>query len=524
MLIIACDLAYLSFVFHRRCAFVSLKSPPTSPSSVLQHLVLISFTATFFSTIAFIIYPSPSALILSQVSSLFLPCTVLSLVSIYYLPRTLTLLDDFSFWLKLLHVLLVLPQIVTAVMPSLFPKMSSLVLYWLLALLIACLHWSDPLLTPPYAFPVTDCQLSISCDLVLCSLITVYAIYIDTRYSAVQASVALGLLAVVPPGVVLALHLARQQLQNKGEGGAEAGLHSSWVTWLQEMLALRRAASVKQQTGQSITGVTNSEAEAGSAGVLWMNLGQGWSTKGLAYTTACKTLATSLGAHIFKAGDGVLACGCGYGAELLFWKESFSLAHITGIDTNPRASQLFPPTNNVRLLPIAVSQIYSTFVNKVPFNRIVALDSVYHFEDKKQFFADCVKLLPPGGSVGVTDIVLSKHSKGKLPVWVSLLLRLMHVNVDYLWTEEEYLEQLHTQGWVHVQVKPFESASVLEGWFPSSLLQYLEYAVIVADRPPPSPSASVTAKPKVAIVGSGLSGLVSVNLQKLHSFCSTLLD
>ena len=463
----------------------------------------------------------------SQMSSLFLPCTVLSLISIFYLPRTLALVDDFSFWLKLLHVLLVLPQIVTAMMPSLFPQMNSLILYRLLALLIALLHFCDPMLSPmPYAMPVTDCQFSISCDLVLCSLITVYAIYVDTNHSLVQASVALGLLPVVSPGVILALHLARQQQQLNQEAG-RASLHSSWVTWLQELSAGRRAATSggtvvqppsstsvtreageQQKQGQDLAQDTKTAPPAG-AGVPWMNLGQGLSNKDVAYSSACQTLATSLGAHLFKTGDGVLACGCGYGAELLFWKKEFSLGHITGIDTNPRASQLFPPTSDVRLLPVAVANMYSTFVNAVPFNRIVALDSVYHFEDKKHFFADCVKLLPPGGSVGVTDLVLSKQSGGRLPLWVSLLLRLMHVNVEFLWTEEEYREHLLAQGWERIQVKPFESTSVLAGWFPPSLLQHLEYAVILADRPAAASVSVAATKPKVAIVGSGLSGLVS---------------
>lgn len=424
----------------------------------------------------------------SHVSLLFVPCTVLSLVAVHYLPRSLSSVDDFSFWLKLLHVLLVLPQVVSYVAPTCVPKVSGAALYRLLALLIVLEHWFDPFLTPEYAMPVSDCQISITCDLVFCSLITVYAIYVDTGKSTAQAGMALVLLPFVPPGVVLALHLSRQQLT---EGSA--GLHSSWVTWLQEIFARRRA----------------SFDPASDTRILWMNLGQGWANKDVSYVTACKKLASTLGNHIFKTGDGVLACGCGYGAELLFWKETFDLAHITGIDTNPSASQLFPPTSDVRLLPISVDSICQAFQNKIEFNRIVALDSVYHFEDKFRFFADCAKLLPAKGSVGVTDLILSGPS-GEIPFWMSLILRAMHVNVKSLWTSDQYRRYLGEQGWVNVQVKPFEAVSVLAGWFPDALLQHVQYAVVSADRPP-SPSEATIVKPKVAIVGSGLSGLVAAH-------------
>ena len=48
-----------------------------------------------------------------------------------------------------------------------------------------------------------------------------------------------------------------------------------------------------------------------------------------------------MGKEVFQDNDGVLACGCGYGAELLFWKDKYKLHHITGIDTNEDAIENF---------------------------------------------------------------------------------------------------------------------------------------------------------------------------------------
>ena len=436
--------------------------------------------------------PNRKSKVSDHVSLLFLPCTVMSLVCIHYLPRTITLVEDFSFWLKLLHVMLVFPQLTDFLLPNFFPKMNGKGLYFLLGLLILVLHWCDLVISSSArTFPITDCQLSITYDLVLCSLVTIYAINVDTG-SIVYTTMAFLLLPLVPPGVILALHLFLQK-SIEHEGVTE--FHSLLVTRLQEFSARRRASN--HPCG----------ANDGLKTPLWMNLGQGWAATDLSYAEACKNLASSLGNHMFKAGDGVLACGCGYGAELLFWKETFSLSHITGIDTNTRASLLFPATCNVRLLPVPVSEIRSTFENKANFNKIVALDSVYHFDNKMQFFSDCASLLPSQGSVGVTDLIVRQH-RDRLPLWLTLLLRAMNVNINYLWTEDEYREQLLAQGWKNVHVKPFETVSVLAGWFPSSMLEYFEYAIIVAERPKLDVRST---KKRVAVIGSGLSGLVAAH-------------
>ena len=55
----------------------------------------------------------------------------------------------------------------------------------------------------------------------------------------------------------------------------------------------------------------------------------------------------------------------------------------------------------MRLLHRPAAALCSAFQPGI-FNRVLALDAVYHFADKRAFFADAAALLPPGGTVGVT--------------------------------------------------------------------------------------------------------------------------
>ena len=96
-------------------------------------------------------------------------------------------------------------------------------------------------------------------------------------------------------------------------------------------------------------------------------------------------------------------------------------------------------------------KIYSKFNEQMIFNKIVALDSIYHYPDKVQFYDNCAKLLSKGGgSVGVTDVVLRENVV--LPIWMSILLQMMNVQVSTLFTPLRYTDLLSRAGWSNVCV------------------------------------------------------------------------
>jgi len=422
----------------------------------------------------------------------YVATSLLSLLSIAMLPKTLNFAWEFGLWLKALHVLLAAPKVLSMLWPK-QPTVDSCGLYFALFSAIAL---GGLVGVPPnaWAWPVTDCQFSITCDLLLCAGITLYAIWRRTG-SAVVVSIFALLMSIISPGAALALYLLV---------GHAVDAHGAFITWLQQRVAnsLRAPAAVGDGTAKGLT---------------WVNLGL-WDEATEDYNTACENLAMCLGSAVLEDGDAVLACGCGYGSELHLFRRRFQLEHITGIDSNAEAVRQFEAQDNMRCLPISVSDMVTRLPPRM-FNKIVALDNVYHYPDKARFFHDCATMLPPGGQVGVTDIMLRDPSP---PLWLLVALRAANIPVGNLWPHAAYTERLTEAGFLDVRIESL-GASVIGRWVPAAALAYLDYVVVVAS----TPGAQRPRPPRrrIAIVGSGLSGLAAAHrLSKSASHDVTLFE
>ncbi len=459
----------------------------------------------------------------------YLPTSIFSIISITQLPRTLYSSDDFGFWLKALHILLILPRAFVMLAPGQLHIDGSIV-YGILGVIIFILHRFDPVFNN-FGIPTSDCQLSISFDMVFCSFITLYEIhssssmmssknskglYIYNNNDVYKTLFAAILLPVLSPGAILAFHLSIKH----GDG-----FHARCITWMQKEFATRRLHSSKSRISKLTkwgdkdkpnmedTGNVGAKGTGNTYRPIWMNLGANHQNED--YNKSCENLANILGKEVFQDNDGVLACGCGYGAELLFWKDKYKLHHITGIDTNEDAIENFKIHENVRLLNVAVENIKFKFQRKTCFNKIVALDSVYHFQNKLNFYKDCFTLLSSfqvdedkdDGKIGVTDLVLKVNNVNELPMWMRLALSFMNVSVHNLWSKSTYVSELESAGYTNVSVTSLENQHVLDGWFPNSFLKYLDYMLITADVCINETGKAVVERPKVAVIGSGLSGL-----------------
>ena len=146
--------------------------------------------------------------------------------------------------------------------------------------------------------------------------------------------------------------------------------------------------------------------------------------------------------------------------------------------------------------------------HKTMFNKIVALDNVYHYPSKAAFFADAVRVLPAGGRVGVTDVVLREGA----PAWVRLALSAANIPRCNQWTVQRYGDELADAGLVDVEIESI-GADVLPKWVPAFALPHLDYVVVAATVPGNIHTAFgedadvAPRRLKVAIIGSGLGGL-----------------
>ena len=431
---------------------------------------------------------------------------------------------EFSFWLKLLHVLLLLPLFLAWLIPS-QPRIDGTLIYFALGAATTYWHVSS-LVGPPYVTPVTDCQISITTDLACCTLITLYMVYVQTNGSLFATAIAGVAAPLISPAAVLAFHLAFFHL---------ADTHAAFVTAGQQAVAKTLGgggadADVDARV-RALNGVKADAAAAAPAapGDEWTNLGLweadddesgDYGSGETEYQAACKRLAMKLGSAVLEQGDAVLATGCGSGAELDLYKAAFELRHITGLDSDPSAAARFEPSHNVRLLHKEASEMVSSFLPTY-FNKIVALDNVYHYASKEAYFVDAAAMLPSGGMVGVTDVVVKN---GSAPLWIKLALKLANIPMCNLWNLEEYRAKLNAAGFDEIVTESIGDR-VLPKWLPQSFLPYLDYVVISATKAPSCKPESVGnvsggggEKLKVAVIGSGLAGLTAAhNLSdKLH--------
>ena len=466
---------------------------------------------------------------------------------------------SFQFWLHSLHYVLILPVLVS-LLPFRLPRIDAAVVYGVLAVTLSVWHISLLFssgkngIAHALAEPMTDCQLSITTDLVCCSFITLYAIYQDTLLLAnaglvdsktdstkpwsttlFRTSFAMLSLPLVSPAAVLAFHLCLHS------GGAS---YMAAVSWLQQWMANRirgeRPCRLEVDTISSDTlnrnghngnghsgGVSGKTRKALDQGPRWCNLGL-WNDGDNGdcdplggYDEACERLALALGSAAgLTTTDTVLCCGCGSGAELGLYKDRFRLRHITGFDPDfdlaaeRKRSCYNEHDPNIRRMRARVEDLHQSagagsLFPPTYFSKILALDNVYHYTSKLNFFRDCANMLPPGGKVGVTDILLVK---GATPIWVRLALRILGISVGNLWTQGEYIKHMSNLGFVDIKIESI-GRRVFLGWkhfLPEALSRHLEYAIIVGTRPP-LPPAKETKQKRVAIVGSGLSGLMAAH-------------
>jgi len=409
--------------------------------------------------------PKPPA----RVPFLYAVASVLAFLCIAMLPLASTA-STLSWWLWGLHVCLLAPKLL-----RLKPEVDRCSLYVLLALLAAAIHVSAGL-SP---WPTTDCRISITIDAVVCAGITLA--FVLERAGSSGAAAAWGLLMpVLSPGAVLGLFCA-----------CELGLSARLVTAMQEWGAKR----ARMRTAAS-------DADSKWKSGTWMNLGYWKETEH--YDTACQQLAALVGDAVeLQPDDRVLSVACGYGDELNFFQMKYGVKQVTGLDANASAVACFKPgAPGSKLVHGDVVDLARGrhIFRHGQFDKVLAVDGIYHC-GKAAFLEDCARLLPAGGALAMTDVVLAPGA----PAWLRALLPLMGVRAANHWTKAEYADRLAAAGLTMTRCESLEPF-VLASWLPKAMTQHLDY-VLVSARLEKAPS-----RPTAAVVGSGLSGLVAAHL------------
>ena len=136
-------------------------------------------------------------------------------------------------------------------------------------------------------------------------------------------------------------------------------------------------------------------------------------------------------AELLKAGkvaDGqkLLDAGCGFGGTIQTINAAHSNMDITGLNIDPRqlaaAEAQTTAVNGNRIGWVEADACQLPFEDNT-FDRVLAVECIFHFPSREKFLAEAARVLKPGGYLAVSDFVPTVAFFGKTPIWVAVRSR-----------------------------------------------------------------------------------------------------
>jgi cyclopropane fatty-acyl-phospholipid synthase-like methyltransferase len=186
---------------------------------------------------------------------------------------------------------------------------------------------------------------------------------------------------------------------------------------------------------------------------LSMNLGY-WEDPSLqTLDEASRALAELLGQEArLGPEDEVLDVGFGFGDELLCWAERLRPRRLVGLDITPQHVEV-ARERVVRAGLAGQVELRLGSATRMPFpnecfDKVVALESAFHFDTRERFFAEAWRVLRPGGRIATADILPLPGRRFSRPfqaVW--------QIPAENLYPRDIYRDRLAAAGFEQVEVR-----------------------------------------------------------------------
>ena len=200
----------------------------------------------------------------------------------------------------------------------------------------------------------------------------------------------------------------------------------------------------------------------------FLNLGY-WKDSPDTLDAACEALANLVGeAGQFESSDIILDAGCGMGDQDLFWVQRFSPRRIIGLNIAPSqidfAQKQAAERRLEERLEFQVGSATDLPFEPESFDKVVAVESAFHFNTREAFFNEAFRVLRPGGRLVTADLIPLPHAvpqKGEdlglkrqaVEMVAAISRKVMPTPAENIYARQGYAQKMEEAGFANVRVE-----------------------------------------------------------------------
>lgn len=238
-------------------------------------------------------------------------------------------------------------------------------------------------------------------------------------------------------------------------GGNAFSVDRAFRTVFQSFRLMRQkdAAAYYTMIGDDVIDFMN-EGYADNSKPLWLNLGY-WKVA-RTYPDACVAMVELLGKRAaLEPSDRVLDVGVGFAEQDFVLLDRFKVSHITGIDITPvhvdKGRERVAKRGLEKQIDIRLGSATAMEFPDASFEKVLALECAFHFDTRDQFLREAHRVLMPGGTIALADMLPNPGTKFGLTT--AFGRKYGHIPKANYYDREEYRRRLAAAGFTDVLVE-----------------------------------------------------------------------